>query len=84
MGVSESRAAVLRRRVRSRFSSANDDVGGAPDVRAADLQEEMAEQRFPFRQIRRRRRQPSNIAASGASNPTGRDCTSSAQGRKGR
>ena len=30
-----------------------------PDVRAADLQEEMAEQRFPFRRIRRRRRQPS-------------------------
>jgi hypothetical protein len=30
-----------------------------PDVRAADLQEEMAEHAFPFRQIRRRRRQPS-------------------------
>jgi hypothetical protein len=29
------------------------------DVRAADLQEEMAEHRFPFRQFRRRRRQPS-------------------------
>jgi hypothetical protein len=29
------------------------------DVRAADLQEEMAEQRFPFRQFRRRRQQPS-------------------------
>jgi hypothetical protein len=30
----------------------------------------MAEQRFPFRQLRRRRRQPANIAASGASNQT--------------
>ena len=40
---------------------------------AADLQEEMAEQRFPFRQLRRRRRQPSDIAASGASNQTERN-----------
>jgi hypothetical protein len=29
------------------------------DVCAADLQEEMAEHAFPFRQLRRRRRQPS-------------------------
>jgi hypothetical protein len=29
------------------------------DVRAADLQEEMADQRFWFRQLRRRRRQSS-------------------------
>ena len=37
------------------------------DVRAADLQEEMAEQRFSVPQIRRRRRHSTNIAASGAS-----------------
>jgi hypothetical protein len=48
-----SRAGVLRRREPTCFSSATDDeVGGdqsaipARDVRAADLQEEMAEQRF--------------------------------------
>ena len=29
------------------------------DVRAADLQEEMTNNAFPFRQLRRRRRQPS-------------------------
>jgi hypothetical protein len=37
----------------------DDDGGGSRDVRAADLKEEMAEHVFPFRQIRRRRRQPS-------------------------
>jgi hypothetical protein len=38
---------VLRRSKWRRFSSASDDeVGGFRDVRADDLQEEMAEQRF--------------------------------------
>jgi hypothetical protein len=44
---------------KSAFSSANDEARRILDVCAADLQEEMAEQRFPFRQLRRRRRQPS-------------------------
>ena len=40
-------------------SASDDGGGGFLDVRAADLQEELAEQRFSVRQLRRRRRQPS-------------------------
>src|SRR5829696_8291708 len=53
-------------------SVSSDEGGGNPaniagsgasnqvsDVRAADLQEEMRKSAFPFRQLRRRRRQPS-------------------------
>jgi hypothetical protein len=47
------------------------------DVRTADLQEEMRNNAFWFHQLRRRRRPPANIAASGASNQTERDCASS-------
>jgi hypothetical protein len=67
-------------RTRIIISASDDEVGGpqgairARDVRAADLQEEPAkrvEKRAnsptqSFRRIRRRRRQPANIAASGA------------------
>ena len=51
---------------------------------AADLQEEMAEQRFSFRQLRRRRRQPSDIAASGASNQTERNPSASGASHQAR
>jgi hypothetical protein len=43
------------------------------DVRAADLQEEMAEHAFPFRRSDEDGGNPANIAASGASNQTPRD-----------
>ena len=42
------------------------------DVRAADLQEELTEQRFPFRRLDEDGGNPANIAASGASNQTER------------
>jgi hypothetical protein len=43
------------------------------------MQEEMAEQRFPFRQIGRRRRQPSEHRSERSEQSNRGDCTSSAQ-----
>ena len=51
------RAAVLRAEQQTRFIVCERRRSRRIlDIRAADLQEELAEQRFPFRQLRRRRR----------------------------
>jgi hypothetical protein len=58
--VGKSRAAARRRREQRRsFLCEPRRRRRILDVRAADLQEEMAEHAFPFRQLRRRRRHPS-------------------------
>ena len=61
------------------LSPSDDKVGGPPDVRAADLQEEMAEQRFPFRQLRRRRRQLQRTSPRSEQSNTARSAPSGAK-----
>jgi hypothetical protein len=73
-----SRAAVLRRRERTRFI-----VGERRrsrrilDVRAADLQEGWRNNAFPFRQRRRRRRQPSEHRSERSEQSNTARCASS-------
>ena len=72
-------AAPTKMAAASEHRSERSEQSNTAVVRAADLQEEMAEQRFPFRQLRRRWRQPANIGASGASNQIQRDARAAAQ-----
>jgi hypothetical protein len=53
------------------------------DVRAADLQEEMAEHAFPFRQLRRRWRQPSEHRSERSEQSTKARCTSRRTNKSG-